>query len=284
VTDESRVVVERSEYEPYGKVLNRPLKDGPGYTGHVEDTATGLLYMQQRYMDPDVPRFLSVDPVTPYSDPVGQFNRYRYAANNPYRFTDPDGRREREWESLNAHSSNFTSAGTGFSMVGKMGPIDRGFDGSKRNLKAWPVPGHGNLNKADKPREGKGEFGTPRNTSRGASTHTGIDIEAPVGARVVAAEDGVVVNIKPNPSTTYGSQVVIKHGDGTFTQYAHLNSITVTPGDPVNGGNDIGTVGRSGNTPSLGDAHLHHERRIDSSAPRAAGGTVVDPLPYLPEP
>lgn len=53
---------------------------------------------------------------------------------------------------------------------------------------------------------------------------------------------------------------------------------------PVNGGVQIGTVGRSGNTPALGDSHLHHERRIDSSSPRAAGGTVVDPLPYLPEP
>src|SRR5690606_6409109 len=37
-------------------------------------------------------RFLSVDPVTAYSDPVGQFNRYRYANNNPFRFIDPDGR------------------------------------------------------------------------------------------------------------------------------------------------------------------------------------------------
>ncbi|WP_249040906.1 RHS repeat domain-containing protein [Marilutibacter maris] len=98
VTDASRVVVERSEYEPYGKVLNRPLKDGPGYTGHVEDTATGLIYAQQRYYDDDIGRFLSVDPVTPYDDPVGQFNRYRYGNNNPYRYTDPDGRLD--WEML----------------------------------------------------------------------------------------------------------------------------------------------------------------------------------------
>lgn len=66
--------------------------DGPGYTGHVSDSATGLSYMQQRYMDPQLGVFLSVDPVTAYEQPVGQFNRYRYANGNPYKFTDPDGR------------------------------------------------------------------------------------------------------------------------------------------------------------------------------------------------
>ncbi|MHC9086256.1 RHS repeat domain-containing protein [Luteimonas sp. RIT-PG2_3] len=92
ITDASRVVVERSEYEPYGRVGNRAARDGVGYTGHVEDAATGLTYMQQRYYDPQIGLFLSVDPVTAYSNPVGQFHRYRYANNNPYKFVDPDGR------------------------------------------------------------------------------------------------------------------------------------------------------------------------------------------------
>lgn len=93
VTNASRVVIERSEYEPYGKLLNRPLTDGPGFTGHVQDAATGMTYMQQRYYDPMIGRFLSVDPVTAYSNGDWRFfNRYAYAFNNPYRFTDPDGR------------------------------------------------------------------------------------------------------------------------------------------------------------------------------------------------
>jgi RHS repeat-associated protein len=58
----------------------------------VQDAATGLTYMQQRYYDPLIGRFLSVDPVTAYSSPAGNFNRYWYANNNPYRFYDPDGR------------------------------------------------------------------------------------------------------------------------------------------------------------------------------------------------
>jgi RHS repeat-associated protein len=86
------VVIETTEYEPYGAQVAGPVKDGPGFTGHVQDVATGLTYMQQRYYDPTVGLFLSVDPVMAYSEPVGMFNRYRYANNNPYRFTDPDGR------------------------------------------------------------------------------------------------------------------------------------------------------------------------------------------------
>ncbi|WP_258394024.1 RHS repeat domain-containing protein [Stenotrophomonas maltophilia] len=85
-------VIKRNDYEPYGALVGGQVADGPGYTGHVSDSATGLSYMQQRYMDPQLGVFLSVDPVTAYEQPVGQFNRYRYANGNPYAFTDPDGR------------------------------------------------------------------------------------------------------------------------------------------------------------------------------------------------
>jgi len=91
-TDSSGKVIKRYTYEPYGAVVGEGVTDGPGYAGHVSDSATGLSYMQQRYMDPELGVFLSVDPVTAYQQPVEQFNRYRYANGNPYRFTDPDGR------------------------------------------------------------------------------------------------------------------------------------------------------------------------------------------------
>lgn len=94
VTDANQNVVERSEYEPYGRLVNRPAADGPGYTGHVSDAATGLSYMQQRYYDAEIGRFLSVDPVSVDGN-GGNFARYKYAANNPYRFTDPDGRMDK---------------------------------------------------------------------------------------------------------------------------------------------------------------------------------------------
>jgi RHS repeat-associated protein len=91
VTNAARAVIEQSDFEPYGLLLNHALTDGPGYTGHVSDAETGLSYMQQRYYDSGIGRFLSVDPVTADGN-SGNFNRYWYANNNPYKFTDPDGR------------------------------------------------------------------------------------------------------------------------------------------------------------------------------------------------
>ncbi|WP_457097720.1 RHS repeat domain-containing protein [Lysobacter sp. P5_B9] len=91
VTNESGQVIDRTQYEPFGAAIGKPSYDGIGYTGHVMDGATGLSYMQQRYYDPTIGKFLSADPVA--VRPIGDnFNRYWYANNNPYKFTDPDGR------------------------------------------------------------------------------------------------------------------------------------------------------------------------------------------------
>ena len=92
ITDANRTVLERRQYDPFGAQLNGPLHDGPGYTGHVSDAATGLSYMQQRYYDPGIGRFLSIDPVSVASNTGDNFNRYWYANNNPYKFKDWDGR------------------------------------------------------------------------------------------------------------------------------------------------------------------------------------------------
>lgn len=56
------------------------------------ETPAELALMQQRYYDPMLGRFLSVDPVTADGNTGGNFNRYKYANNNPYKFIDPDGR------------------------------------------------------------------------------------------------------------------------------------------------------------------------------------------------
>ncbi|SFV29103.1 RHS repeat-associated core domain-containing protein [Pseudoxanthomonas sp. YR558] len=92
VTNLAGAVTERHDYEPYGTMIGKPTYQGIGYTGHVQDGVTGLTYMQQRYYDPGIGTFLSVDPVTALGAPIGQFHRYRYANGNPYKFTDPDGR------------------------------------------------------------------------------------------------------------------------------------------------------------------------------------------------
>uniref|UniRef100_UPI001BC93ED0 RHS repeat-associated core domain-containing protein n=10 Tax=Gammaproteobacteria TaxID=1236 RepID=UPI001BC93ED0 len=88
-TNAAGQVVERTQYAPYGAAIGKTV-DGIGYTGHAMDGDTGLIYMQQRYYDPQIPRFLSVDPMPVDTTSGANVNRYWYAANNPYRFTDPD--------------------------------------------------------------------------------------------------------------------------------------------------------------------------------------------------
>lgn len=92
-SDASGKVLSRHIWSPYGEPDIAPNASTPGYTGHLTDPDTGLVYMGQRYYDPTLGVFLSTDPVTAHENPLGSFNRYRYANSNPYRFFDPDGRR-----------------------------------------------------------------------------------------------------------------------------------------------------------------------------------------------
>jgi RHS repeat-associated protein len=62
-----------------------------GYTGHQWDNDTGLNYMQARYYDPLLARFYSNDPAG-YTGDITTFNRYSYVGNNPYKYTDPNGK------------------------------------------------------------------------------------------------------------------------------------------------------------------------------------------------
>ena len=132
----------------------------------------------------------------------------------------------------------------------------------------WPTPGNRDINEADKPREGRGEFGTPRS---GGRRHGGIDIEGNVGDPVVAVAGGTVV-VRPNNGAA-GNTVHVRHDDGTLTKYFHLDEFSVRNGQRVEAGQQIGTMGRSGNTPAQGDTHLHFEMWRD--------GRQVDPLPHL---
>jgi RHS repeat-associated protein len=89
-TNAGKTVLSRMSYTPYG-LPTLPM-DGVGYTGHFMDVGTQLTYMQQRYYDPQMARFYSIDPVAANSGDTRQFTRYAYAYNNPLLFADPDGR------------------------------------------------------------------------------------------------------------------------------------------------------------------------------------------------
>lgn len=80
------------DYTPYGTTALGAPPNGPGYTGHVNDPETNLVYMQARYYDSATGRFLSVDPIAPKSADTFGFNRYVYTQNNPIVHVDPNGK------------------------------------------------------------------------------------------------------------------------------------------------------------------------------------------------
>lgn len=98
--------------------------------------------------------------------------------------------------------------------------------------------------------------------------HAGIDIGAPNGSTVVAAAGGTVVYA--GWYSGYGLAVVINHGDGIATLYAHHSSLSVSTGQKVGRGQRVGAVGSTGYSTG---PHLHFEVRKN--------GTPVDPMPYF---
>jgi hypothetical protein len=122
-------------------------------------------------------------------------------------------------------------------------------------------------------------------TNGEARTHTGVDIKAPKGAAVVAAGDGVVVEAteryRDNPN--WGTVVVIDHGHGLVTRYAHLDSFEVKKGDRVKAGDRIASVGATG---KVTGPHLHFEALRDGKPvnPKLAMAPSTPEPPEPPEP
>lgn len=129
--------------------------------------------------------------------------------------------------------------------------------------------------------KGTGQFGWPLSI-RGTITsqlgdgrgHDGIDIAAPSMTPVLAADDGIVAYVRFDDGG-YGHYLVINHGNGLSTLYAHMpsSSIRVKPGQSVRKGQQIGGVGRTGRSYGATGYHLHFEVRINNNP--------VNPLKYL---
>jgi murein DD-endopeptidase MepM/ murein hydrolase activator NlpD len=127
--------------------------------------------------------------------------------------------------------------------------------GTQRPLLTWPAPGPLNS-----------PFGGRRH-------HPGIDIGGATGDPVVAAAAGTVVlaGMAPAGFAGYGNVVMVDHGQGVATLYAHLSRVDVAMGQAVTQGQLLGAIGATGEATG---PHLHFEVRD--------GGHPVDPVPWLP--
>ncbi|MGW5346930.1 M23 family metallopeptidase [Streptomyces sp. NPDC004050] len=106
--------------------------------------------------------------------------------------------------------------------------------------------------------------------------HSGQDFAVPVGTPVKAVSAGVVVKAGPNgggDGPAYGNAIVVKHGNNTYSQYAHLSKIQVRVGQKVAKG---GQIGLSGNTGNSSGPHLHFEIRTTPNY-----GSAVNPVAFL---
>jgi murein DD-endopeptidase MepM/ murein hydrolase activator NlpD len=104
------------------------------------------------------------------------------------------------------------------------------------------------------------------------TNHLGIDLTANLGDNIYAADGGVVVYAGSN-SYGYGNMIMIDHGTGFQTLYAHLSAIFVQCGYNVTQGQTIGSAGMTGHASG---AHLHFEVRTSSA--------VINPWDVLPAP
>jgi len=123
----------------------------------------------------------------------------------------------------------------------------------------WPLPGHSK----------GGDVGPRIHPIYGYnSCHTGIDIGAPSGTRVISAKAGSVAAITRRGP--YGNAVLLVHADGLTTFYAHLSSASVRVGQGINSGQEVGKVGSTGWSTG---PHLHFETRVN--------GTAYDPMGWF---
>ncbi|QQP98680.1 M23 family metallopeptidase [Lysobacter enzymogenes] len=101
--------------------------------------------------------------------------------------------------------------------------------------------------------------------------------DADLGSPVVASAAGKATTYNPHPGTGYGKLVVIDHGGGWTTWYAHLDSIAVGNGANVSQGQKIGTLGKTTRPGNSISAHLHYEQRLNGDDQKIVwnGSTIV---------
>lgn len=158
---------------------------------------------------------------------------------------------EKEYDKLNDYAKQIES---------KIVSLQRNTGAYSGGIMAWPVPGYSRISSY---------YGYRIHPIfKVKKLHTGIDIPAPTGTPIASASDGIV--IYTGWLGGYGNAVMVDHGGGIVTLYAHNSSITVSEGNNVKRGATIAKAGSTGNSTG---PHSHFEVRKN--------GAYVDPLPWI---
>jgi len=251
VTDSSGAIVSTIELDPFGADTNKSSNAAfqpHKYTSYERDGNASDEAMFRRFnryhsrFDQPDPYEGSYDATDPQS-----FNRYAYTQNDPANFFDPSG---------------LSSCGV------KPNTGTPGFTNDPRGVPGHLRPGVG----------GQGYFGASR--KHGTGSHQGLDISGVSGASAIYASLSGIVTFAGNTSGDAGKLVIINHGDGLSTRYAHLSSFTlgVKPNTFVFEGDQIGVVGQTGNAAGqpLTEAHVHFGVQLN--------GRNINPANYLNSP
>jgi murein DD-endopeptidase MepM/ murein hydrolase activator NlpD len=166
-------------------------------------------------------------------------------SDNPVDAQDAFDRSVEQYTFLKRNAAAIAMSSSGLHLLSPMNLAD-----SSYTPKSWPVLGHitDSFGERLDPFSGEGAF------------HTGVDVASDYGAPVHATADGIVTVAENH--TGYGRLVVIDHGFGITTWYAHLSSFSAIPGARVKRGEVVGYTGISGRSTG---PHVHYEVRMNNA-------------------
>ena len=236
------------------------------YRGYYYDNETGFYYLNSRYYDPEVKRFINADGLISTGQGVTGYNMFAYCNNNPVNMVDPSGMcsylgigsgcQKIDCKNTSCKTSSCYSYQT-YNTYTLPAVSDYYTPGaSASSASGAPLPA-GSYTIRDKLGAGRG--------------HQGYDLYAEYRTPIYATTAGEVTVYKGTLGG-YGNLVIIWDGEYEH-RYGHMDEIGVTPGR-IEAGDPIGFVGRTGNVRGSG-YHLHYEVR------KGRGGTVVDPGSWI---
>lgn len=269
-TNAARQVVSRTRYEPYGKTAagTNPGAGGSssiGFTGHVNDAETGLVYMEQRYYEPIAARFLSVDPVVTNVDSGASFNRYEYVGNNPYSFVDPNGMELNLIPTISYSWGATVYWGPGLPVNGSNGQPMQGFSVNF----AFTVAGNGQVAAS----VAQHELAGPR---------SGVFVGG--GPQVAVGVNNGPIKTETSPYNTIESGVGIGRAAGGLQIQTSADGASVATGVRGGQGGGIYTAVGTGNQTTIASPPLTGSSPSSPTGPSSgtSGGTGAGTAPTAP--